>query len=156
MAEDGVVDFALVEHTERAVNPAEVGGEPDKDRGKKDDRTGLLDERPAALPHAAENVAKRRPVVSGELHNERSRLAGEHLGLLQHDTGADDRSHADEVRGGGDPCAAAKQSARDHRDERNLRAAGDKGGGHDRHTTVTLVFDRTRGHNARNTAAGAN
>ena len=54
-----------------------------------------------------------------------------------------------------DPGGAAEQSAGDHGDEGNLRAAGDEGGGHDRHTTVTLVFDGTGGHDAGDTAAGA-
>ena len=37
----------------------------------------------------------------------------------------------------------------------NLRAAGDKGGGHDRHTAVTLVFNGTGSHDAGHAAAGA-
>jgi len=34
----------LGQHTERAVDRAEVRGEPDEDRGQQDDRAGLLDE----------------------------------------------------------------------------------------------------------------
>ena len=153
--EDGVVDLALVEHTERAVNHTEVGGEPDKDGGQQDDRTGLLDEGPAALPHAAQDVAEGRPVVGRQLHDKRSRITGEHLGLFQHDAGDDDGSHADEVSGGGDPGAAAEERARDHADERDLCAAGDKGRGHDRHTAVAFIFNGTRGHDTRNAAADA-
>ena len=37
-SEDGVVDLALIQHPERAVHGAEVGGEPDEDRGEQDDR----------------------------------------------------------------------------------------------------------------------
>ena len=56
---------------------------------------------------------------------------------------------------GGYPCAAAEQCAGDHCDERNLCAAGDEGGGHDRHAAVTLVFDGAGSHDARNAAADA-
>ena len=94
-------------------------------------------------------------VVSRQLHNEGSRLTGEHLGLLQHDAGHDDGGHADEVSGGSNPCAAAEQGARDHGDEGHLRAAGDKGGGHNGHPAVTFVFNGTGRHDAGNTAAGA-
>ena len=54
----------------------------------KDDRARLLDEGPAALPHRTENVAGESATwYSRELHDERSRIAGEHLGLLEDDTG---------------------------------------------------------------------
>ena len=92
-------------------------------------------------------------MVGRQLHDERSGITGEHLGLLQHDTGDDDGCHTDEVSGGGDPGTAAEEGAGDHADERNLGAAGDERGGHDRHTAVTLVFDGTGGHDARNAAA---
>ena len=52
-------------------------------------------------------------------------------------------------------AAAAEQSAGNHGDKGNLGAAGDKGGGHDGHTAVPLVFDGTGGHDAGNAAAGA-
>ena len=41
------------------------------------------------------------------------------------------------------------------RDERHLCAAGDEGGGHDRHTAVTFIFNGTRSHDAGDAAAGA-
>ena len=93
-------------------------------------------------------------MVGGQLHNEGSGITGEHLGLLQDDTGDDDGRHTDEVSGGGDPCAAAEQGAGDHADEGNLCAAGDEGGGHDGHTAVTFILDGTGRHNAGDTAAG--
>ena len=52
-------------------------------------------------------------------------------------------------------CAAAEEGACDHCDERDLCAAGDKGGGHDRHTAVTLIFDGTGSHDTGNAAADA-
>ncbi len=94
-------------------------------------------------------------MVRGKLHYKGSGLAGEHLGLFQHDAGDDDGGHADKVGGGSDPCSAAKDRAGDHGDEGYLRAAGDEGGGHDGHTAVTLVFNGTGGHDARDAAAGA-
>ena len=150
-----MVELFLAEHTERAVNNAEVGGEPDEDSRKKDYRTGLLYERPAALPHGAEDVLYGRPVISGKLHNEGSRIAGEHLCLLEYDSGDYYCRHTDEVCGGRDPRGAAEQSACDHGDERDLCAAGDEGRRHDGHTAVTLVFYRAGSHDSGNAAAGA-
>ena len=94
-------------------------------------------------------------MVSGKLHHEGSGIAREHLGLLEHDAGDNDGGHADEVGGGSDPCGAAEDGAGDHGDEGHLRAAGDKGRGHDRHAAVTLVFNGTGCHDARDAAAGA-
>ena len=93
-------------------------------------------------------------MISRQLHNEGSRVAGEDLGLLQDDTGNDDGSHADEVGGGCNPGTATKHSSGDHADDRHLSTAGDEGGGHDGHLTVTVIFDGTGGHNTGNAAAG--
>ena len=49
-------------------------------------------------------------MVGRQLHDERSGITGEHLGLLQHDTGDDDGCHTDEVSGGGDPGTAAEEA----------------------------------------------
>ena len=68
-------------------------------------------------------------------------IAGEHLGLLKNDTGNDDRCDTDDVSAGGNPRRTAEDSARDHRDERYLSAAGDKCCCHDRHTAVTFIFN---------------
>ena len=82
-------------------------------------------------------------MVSRKLHYERSRIACEHLCFLKNDTGNDYRSDTDEVCAGGYPRRTAEYCACDHCDERNLSAAGDKCGGHYRHTAVTLVLDGT-------------
>ena len=149
----GVV--VVLNHPEGAVHNAEALEEPQHDRGQKDDGTGLLDEGPAALPSASENVADCGNVICGKLHNEGSGFACEGLGLLEHDSGDDDRRNADEVAGHGDKCAAAEECAGEHADDGHLCAAGDEAGGHDRHTAVTLVFDGTGCHDARNAAAAA-
>ena len=94
-------------------------------------------------------------MVSGQLHNERSRITGEQLRLFQDDAGDDDGCKADEVSRGGDPAAAAEQSTCKQADDGHLSAAGNEAGGHDRHTAVTLVLDGAGSHNAGNTAAGA-
>ena len=52
-------------------------------------------------------------------------------------------------------ATAAEDRAGDHGDERDLRAAGDERGGHDRHTAVALIFNGTRCHDARHAAADA-
>ena len=95
-------------------------------------------------------------MVSGQLHNERSRITGEQLRLFQDDAGDDDGCKADEVSGGGDPAAAAEQSTCDQADDGHLGTAGNEAGGHDRHTAVTLVLDGTGSHNTGNAAAGTN
>ena len=93
-------------------------------------------------------------MICRELHNERRGVAGEHLGFLQHDTGENDRRHADEVCGGGNQRRAAEQRTGNHCDKRYLGTAGDKGCGHDCHTAIAFVFNGTRSHNTRDTAAG--
>ena len=154
-SQDGVVDLVFFEHLECTVYETEVGGEPDQDGGQQDDGASLLDEGPAAFPHGAQDVAHGGPMVCGQLHDEGSGVAGEHLGLFQDDAGDDDAGHAQEVSGGGNPCGAAEDSAGDHRNKGHLSAAGDEGGGHDGHTAVTFVLDGTRGHDAGHAAAGA-
>ena len=94
-------------------------------------------------------------MIGGQLHNKGCGVAGEHLSLFQHDAGDDDGGHADEVSGGGDPCAAAEQSAGDHGDKGHLSAAGNKGGGHNGHTAIPFIFDGTGGHDAGHAAAHA-
>ena len=117
---------------------------------------GTLDEGPAALPSSAQDVAPCGHMVSGQLHNERSRITGEQLRLFQDDAGDDDGCKADEVSRGGDPAAAAEQSTCDQADDGHLGTAGNEAGGHDRHTAVTLVLDGTGSHNTGNAAAGTN
>ena len=95
-------------------------------------------------------------MVSGQLHNERSRITGEQLRLFQDDAGDDDGCKADEVSGGGDPAVAAEQSTCDQADDGHLGTAGNEAGGHDRHTAVTLVLDGTGSHDTGNAAAGTN
>ena len=92
-------------------------------------------------------------MVCRKLHNERSRVAGEHLGLLQHDTRNDDSCHTDKVCRSSNPSRAAEDSAGDHRDKRNFRAARDKGGGHNGHLAVAVIFNGTRSHDTRNAAS---
>ena len=147
--------LVLSQHTEGTVYPAEEGSEPNEDGGQGDDGTSLLNEGPATFPHGAENIAHSRHMVCRQLHNERSRVAGEHLCLFQNDTGNNDRCHAQEVCAGCDPCRTAEDCAGDHCDKRLLSAAGDKGGCHNGHTTVTFVLDGSGCHDAWDAAACA-
>ena len=94
-------------------------------------------------------------MIGGKLHNERSGIAGEHLGLFEHDARADDSRHADEVSGGRYQSGAAEERACDHGDERYLSAAGDECCCHYGHTAVALIFNGTRSHDSGNAAAGA-
>ena len=150
--EDGVVH---VDHAELAVLHTEGGGEPDCDGGQKDDRAGLLYEGGTTLIHGLQDVDRSRQVVRRELHNERSRITCKPLRLLQYDTGEDDRGDAEEVSRWCDPGCTAEYRTCEEGDDRELRGARDEGRGHDRHTTVTLVLDRSRCHDTRNAAAGA-
>ena len=94
-------------------------------------------------------------MIGGQLHDEGSRIPGEHLRLLQHDAGDDDGPHADEVGGYRDPGAAAEKGAGDEADDGHLRPAGDEAGGHDGHAPVPLVLNGAGGHDAGDAAARA-
>ena len=94
-------------------------------------------------------------MIGGQLHNERSRVACEHLRLLQHDAGDNDGGSAEEVGARSDPPCTVEQSRGDHGDDRELCAAGDERRRHDGHLAVSVIFNGTGGHDARNAAAGA-
>ena len=85
----------------------------------------------------------RSQVPRSTLVSEGSRVAGKHLRFLEHDTGDDDRTDADEVGAGRDKTAAREERARDEADDGHLGTAGNESGGHDRHAAVTLVLDGT-------------
>ena len=152
-SQNGVV--LILDHREGTVLEAEALQEPQDDGRGQNDGAGTLDEGPAALPSGAQDIAPCGHMVSGQLHNERSRITGEQLRLFQDDAGDDDGRKADKVSGGGNPAAAAEQSTCEQADDGHLSAAGDEAGGHDRHTAVTLVLDGTGSHNTGNAAAGA-
>ena len=96
-------------------------------------------------------------MVSGELHNERRRAAGEELGLLEHEARSDDGKDAQEVEERADPRGGggriADDGAHEQGDDRQLGATGDERGGHDRHAAVLLVLDGLGGHDAGDAAA---
>ena len=94
-------------------------------------------------------------MVGGQLHDEGGGVARKGLGLFQHDAGADDGCHADEVGRHCHQRRAAEHCTGDQADDGHLCAAGDEAGGHDGHAAVTLVLDGTACHNARHAAAGA-
>ena len=95
-------------------------------------------------------------MIRRQFHNERSRIAGEHLGFLQDDTGNNDCCHTQEVCTGCNPSGAAEDCTCDHCDERLLCAAGDKGGCHNCHTAVTFIFNGSGSHDSGDAAAGTN
>ncbi len=92
-------------------------------------------------------------MIGGKFHDKRGRIAGKPAGLFEHDAADDNGGHADKVCTRGNPCRAAENGACDHGDERNLRAAGDKGRGHDRHAPIAFIFNGTRCHDAGHAAA---
>ena len=93
-------------------------------------------------------------MVSRELHDERRRLAGKCLELLQHDAGNNDGTDADEVGGSRDVRGLAEDSAGDEADDRELRAARHEGRGEQGQLSVAVIFDRTGSHDTRDAAAG--
>ena len=153
--EDRHIQLILFQHPEGSVHKTEVAQEPYDNSGKKDNRSRFLDKGPAALPHGTEHVDGRRHMVSRELHDKGSGVAREHGCLFEHDTGDDDSGHTDEIGGGCHPGGSVEDRAGDHRDEGHLGAAGDEGGGHDRHPAVTFVFNSSRCHDTGDTAAGS-
>ena len=154
LAQDTHIDLILSQHTEAVLGESEVSSKPYNDGGQKDDGTCLLDEGPATLPHAAQYRTYGRPMVSGKLHNERSGIALEDLGLLQDNTGADDCCDSQEVCGRSNPCCAAEDSTCYHGDERKLSTTRNKCGSHNRHLTVSVVLDGTGSHDTGNTTSG--
>ena len=103
----------------------------------------------------AEHIADRRPVIGRKLHDKRSGIPCKHLGLFQHNAGNDNGGNTDKIGAGRHPPGSAEQRAGNQGNDRQLCAAGNKGGGHNRHAAVALVFNGTGGHNAGNAAAGA-
>ena len=96
-------------------------------------------------------------MVGRKLHDKRGRTAGEELGLLEHEARGDDGKDAQEVEKRADPCGRggriANDGAHEQGDDRQLGAAGDERGGHDRHAAVLLVLDGLGSHDAGDTAA---
>ena len=91
-------------------------------------------------------------MIGRKLHNERRRLAGEHLRLLQNDTRADNACKSEEVGARRNPWRSAENRSRDQSDERCFRAAGDERRRDDRHAAVPFAFNRARRHDARHAA----
>ena len=100
-------------------------------------------------------------VVGGQLHHEGGGLAGEGLGLFEHDGRHQNRADADHIHHRAQVCRqqlAAGGLARHHRaeqsDDRQLCAAGHEGGGHDGQAAVVVLLDGLGGHDAGHAAAG--
>ena len=94
-------------------------------------------------------------MVGGQLHNKGSGVAGKHFGLLEDNTGNNDRCNTYNIGTPADQRAVAEQSARDQTDNGELGSAGNEGCGHDRHAAVSLILDRSGSHNTGNAASCA-
>ena len=97
-------------------------------------------------------------MVLRKLHYERGRVARKHLSLFEDDARDDDRCNPEEVEQRRHPSGLfrAEHGAEHQRDDRQLGAARDKGGGHDGHTAVFFRFNGLGGHDAWHAAAGGN
>ena len=152
--QDGIV--VVLHRTERSVHEAVALEEPQDDGGEQNHGTGPLDEAPAPLPGAPQHIAGVGDVVRGQLHHKGGGIAGKHSELLEHDAGNDDRRHADEIGGGGDPPGPAEDRACEQADNGHLRAAGHEPRSHNGHSPVTVLLNGTGGHDAGHAAAGGN
>ena len=94
-------------------------------------------------------------MVRWKFNDKWRRVTGKHLGLFKHNTGDDNGCDSDKVSAWRYPPRAAENRAGEHGDDWHLRAAGHKGGRHNRHTAVALIFNGTRCHDPRYTAAAA-
>ena len=94
-------------------------------------------------------------MICRELHNERSRVAGEQFRLFQNNTGADNRRDTYKICARSHPGSSVEQRARDQGNDRQFRSAWHKSGRHDRHLAVTVIFNRPGCHNPRHPASGA-
>ena len=74
---------AVLETVKSGILPEKAAKEPQNHGGKQDDGAGFLDKGPAPLPGGTQHVAGGRRVISGQLHDKRSRVAGERPGFLQ-------------------------------------------------------------------------
>ena len=95
-------------------------------------------------------------MISRELHDKGGGIAGKHFGLFEHNARDDDGCNPQEIRAGRYPPRAAEQSSGNQGNDGKLSAAGDKGSGHNGHAAVAFVFNRSTGHDTRDTTAGAN
>ena len=156
MSQNTKFHLIFSQNLERTINPTKERCEPYKDGRKQDDCTSLLNERPTTFPHRTQNISNGRNVVCRQFHNERSRIASEHLGLLQHNTRNNDCCHTDEVSTGCNPSRTTEDCTCNHCDERLLCTTRNKGSGHNGHTTVTFIFNRSGSHNTRDTTTSTN
>ena len=95
-------------------------------------------------------------MICRKLHNEGSRIAGEHLCLFQDDTGAYNSGDTHKVRAGSNPGSASEQGSRDQGDDGELRAAGNKCRCHNGHLAVAVILNSPGCHNSGNAASRTN
>ena len=131
----------------------EAGKEPDDDGRKEDDGACLADKGFQTIPHMNQYALDAWKMVSRQLHNKGSRITGKEGGLFEDDTRNDDGSNADKVSGGSNPAGAVKQRTGNQSDDGKLCRTGDKGGGHNGHLAVAVIFDGTACLNRRNATA---
>ena len=155
VGQERVVHEVFANPHELAVVHAVAGKEPHDDRGEQDDGTGFLDERPCALPHAAQQVDETRQTVLGQFHDVGGGLAPERLHLLQDDAAHNDGGNSHEVRKRGNPPYAAENGGCDERDDRKLRRARHERSRHDGQMTRRFGFDGARSHDAGYATASA-
>ena len=80
-------------------------------------------------------------MICGQLHHKWGGVARKHFCFFQHNAGYDDCKNADKISAGRNPPRAVEQRAGNQRNDWELRTARDKGGGHDRHLSVSIIFN---------------
>ena len=155
VADRGQQGVVGVRHrAEGAALKAVAHKEPQDDRAEEDHGAGPLDEGPAPVPGAPQDVAHSGRVIGGQLHDKGGGLAGEHPKFLEHDAGDHHRGDADEEGGYRHPGAVAEDGSGKEGDDGDLGAAGDEAGGHDGHLPVPVLLDGPGGQDAGDAAAG--
>ena len=94
-------------------------------------------------------------MVCRKFHYKWCRITCKHFCFLQDNTGADDRCDTKEVCRWCYPGCSTEDCSCNHGDKRKFCTTWDKGCCHDRHTTVSFIFNRTGSHDTRNATAGA-
>ena len=103
-----------------------------------------------------EQVLCCREVVGRQLHNKGSGVPCKKLALFEDNAGGYYSKEADEVHQRSHVPFTTHNSTAQKSDNRQLRAAGNKGSGHDGQTTILFVFNSSAGHNTGHTAARRN
>ena len=96
-----------------------------------------------------------RKMILWKFHNKWSRIACKHLCFLQDNTGDNNHKNSHEIHGRSHPRDIREHCSANQGDDREFCTTGNKGGGHNGHTTVFFIFNGFGSHNTRDATTGA-